>query len=237
MNLSHYVDSMSHFGVGPTAYHATYRLLNRVTRVALWKALVLTTRDVDVDFLDAARREGARMVTPAELHPYVADPETLLTHPFLDAAAERRDRAVAFFEADRLISYGWYSCRPMPLVELDPSLVLHFDPSWTYAYNGFTVPRARGRRLHEAGLAHGLLACVRDGYSGNVTYIDSSNFASLRSSHRLGFRDVGYLAMLNVGLRYLCASSRGCRPYGLAVKHVTQEQRERGRVVAVVMDG
>jgi hypothetical protein len=237
MNLSHYVESMSHFGMGPTAYRAAYRSLNRVTRVVLWKCLVLTPTDLDFGYVDAARRGGAKMLGPAELRPYVADPETLLTHPFLDAAAERQDRCVAFFEADRLISYGWYSSRPMSLVELDPSLVLHFDSSWIYSYNGFTVPRARGRRLRAAGIAYGLMACVRDGSKGNVAYVDSSNFASLRSSHRVGYRIAGYIAVLKLGLRYVCARSYGCRPYGLAVMRVTPEERESIRAAAAILEG
>jgi hypothetical protein len=81
------------------------------------------------------------------------------------------------------------------------------------------------------------MAYVRDGYKGLVTHVDTSDFAPLRSSRRLGYRDVGYLLMLKLGLRYVCAGTYGCRAYGLAVRQVSPEAREGLRVAPAVLEG
>jgi L-amino acid N-acyltransferase YncA len=103
-------------------------------------------------------------------------------------------------------------------MEVEGSPVLHFDPSYVYMYHAFTRPSCRGRRLHAIGMAAALVAFVKEGHEGLISYVDSSNLASLKSFHRMGFREFGYLVLLNVGARYHWRTTRGCRKHGLRVE-------------------
>ncbi len=230
MNTAYYRQSVERYGVGPTLYHAAYRAANSVAKVAIWDAVVLTPGRLERSFLEDPRQADGRMLDAAAMRPYVADKENALTDAFLDGA--QFDRCHAFFDGDVLTSYGWYSTRPTPLTEIDGGLILHFDPSYAYMYNGFTRPKYRGLRLHALGMAAALMEYAKEGKKGLVSYVDSSNFASLKSCFRMGYERIGRIAILEVGGRHLTAVTRGCKPYGLYVE--TPSARAPGRQVAEI---
>jgi hypothetical protein len=218
MDIRFYELSFQRYGMAATLYHAAYRAAQRLTDVAVWKTLVLTMETLDRQFLEDARRAGGRLLAAEELRPHTRIAETRLTDRFVDAAAARGDRCLAYFEGDRLISYGWYSTRPpVHLTELDTDLYLHFDPKYAYMHNGYTLPQYRGHRLHALGMAAGLEAHAEQGLHGLVSYVDSANFASRRSCYRMGYRDIGHVLIARVGQRFACHATRGCEPYGLRV--------------------
>lgn len=107
-----------------------------------------------------------------------------LSAAFLRRAELRGDRCYAMFDGDALASYGWYSDLPCE-IEIE-HLVLHFDPSYTYMYKGYTVPAYRGARLHAVGMCQALRAFTAEGRAGLISYVQSNNFASLRSAARMG---------------------------------------------------
>jgi hypothetical protein len=218
MNLQYYRDSVNHHGVGATLYHVAYRAANHVTDVVVWNALTIDMEKVDRSFLDDPRRSGGRMVDAASMRPYAADPENKLTEAFLDEAAERGDRCYALFEGGALATYGWYSTRPTRLTEVPDEPVLHFDPSYAYMYNGFTHPAHRGKRLHAVGMAGALGELTREGLSGLVAYVVSSNFSSLKSCHRMGYECFGHVVMLKLGARGVWLSTPGCKKYDFRVE-------------------
>jgi hypothetical protein len=217
MNLRSYQLSVHRYGVGATLYHAAYRVAQRVTNVAVWKALVVTLDRLDKAYLADARRATGQMLEAERLRPYAACAETRLTDRFIDEAAARDDRCFAFFDGDRLASYGWYATRPVRLTEVDPNLALHFDPAYAYMHNGYTLPQYRGKRLHAVGMAAALEAQAAQGLKGLVAYVDSANFASLRSCYRMGYRDFGHVLVVDLGHRYACRATPGCEPYGFRV--------------------
>ena len=67
-------------------------------------------------------------------------------------------------------------------------------------------------------MAAGLVVCASEGKRGLLGYVDSSNYASLRSCRRLGYRTVGLIVMLKIGSQYVASATSGCRQYGFRVE-------------------
>jgi hypothetical protein len=219
MNVAYFREMMNRYGIGSTLHHAAYRAANHVAPVAWWRALALTPDRVEPAFLSDPRRAKGRMLQAREMEPFVDNPANQLSRDFIREAAVKGDRCFAFFDdAGGLTSYGWYSVAPTRLVELDANLFLCFDASYAYMYHGYTLEPFRGQRLHAIGMAAALQEYAREGVKGLVSYVDSSNFASLRSCYRMGYLDIGHLLVLKVGHRYICRSSPACRPYDLRIE-------------------
>jgi hypothetical protein len=218
MDVRFYRDALRQHGVGATLYHAAFRAVNHVAEVAVLDALRATPAMVDRRSFCDARRGEARLLDAAALRPYAADATNALTGGFIDEAARKGDRCCALFEDGALVSYGWYSTRPTRLLETAGSPVLHFDPSYVYLYHAFTRPSHRGRRLHAIGMAAALDAYAKEGHEGLVSYVDSSNLASLKSFHRMGFVAFGHLVLVKTGARYHFCATPGCKKHGLRVE-------------------
>ena len=219
MDVGFYRQSVAQHGLGPTLYHAAYRAANHVTEVAVWNALMIDLDLVDRRFLVGEDHPPGRMVDAPAMRPYVMDPGTVLTDRLIDEAMARGDRCYAICdEDDALMSYGWYSTRPTRLTEIPGEPVLHFDPSYAYMYNTFTRPEYRGRRLHAIGMAAALEECTKAGLKGLVSYVDSSNFSSLKSCYRMGFACFGHVIMLKVGSHHVWRATPGCKEYDFRVE-------------------
>jgi hypothetical protein len=218
MDVQFYRDSIHQHGALATLYHAAFRAVNQVTEVAVLDALRITPDMVDESFLADPRCREALLLDAAAMRPYAADPANGLTSDFVDEAARKGDRCAAVFDGDALASYGWYSTRPTRLIEAAGSPVLHFHPSYVYMYHAFTRPSCRGRRLHAVGMAAALVAFVNEGHEGLISYVDSSNLASLKSFHRMGFADFGHVVLLNVKERYHWRATSGCKRHDLRLE-------------------
>ncbi len=216
MDLGYYRESLKRLGPMPTLFHAAYRMANRVTPVAVLRALVVTLDRLPPELVELG--SGPGQLLPAEaMRRFVADPLARLSDRFIDDAAARGDRCYAIFEGDLLTAYGWYATRPTRLFEIDDSLSLHFDPSYTYMYWGYTRPSHRGKRLHAVGMASALSLVAGEGQKGLLSYVDSTNYASLRSCERTGFEGFGTVLVAKAGKRYFCRASSGCKQYGFEV--------------------
>jgi hypothetical protein len=218
MNLHFYRDSLNDHGMSATLYHAAYRAANQFTRLAVWNGLSITPDRVESRFRTDPKRTHGRMLEAAAMRAYAKGEANGLSERFLDEAVAKGDRCFAFFEGDVLTSYGWYSTQPTRLTEISDSLVLSFDPKYVYMYNGFTLPKHRGQRLHALGMAAALEAYAKEGHKGLVSYVDSTNFASLKSCYRMGYRTFGHVVLVKVGKQYLCRSTPGCKDYDFRVE-------------------
>jgi hypothetical protein len=216
MDLSYYRDSLKRYGVLPTFAHAAFRIANRVSHIVVLRAIVVTPHRLPPKLTELGQGPG-RMLSAEAMRPFVADPLARLSHPFIDAAMARGDRCYAIFDGDVLAAYGWYATRPTRLFEIDDGLSLRFDPSYTYMYWGYTRPSHRGQRMHAVGMASALALVTREGQKGLLSYVDATNYASLRSCERTGFAAFGTVALAKAGDRYFCRASSGCKPYGFEV--------------------
>jgi hypothetical protein len=177
------------------------------------KGMVIELGDLrDPQAFEAPGYEG-RFLSPAELARFSGTHD--LDAAFLEAAAQRGDRCHAMFDGEALAAYGWYTDRPTPI---DEHFLLHFDPSYTYMFKGYTVPAYRGKRLHAVGMARALRAFTEEGQRGLVSYVLSNNFASLKSTARMGYRVFGDVYLARVAGRGFAHATAGCRAYGFRVE-------------------
>jgi hypothetical protein len=67
-------------------------------------------------------------------------------------------------------------------------------------------------------MAAALEELAEAGLSGLLAYVVSSNFASLKSCHRMGFENFGHLIMFKIGSRQVWHATAGCKKYGFRVE-------------------
>ena len=214
MNLSVIRENFKNYGVAAGVHDLTKKAVNRLVPVRVLKTIKLLPQRVARSFLDVPSGFEARFATPDELRAWSADERHDLDDAFLADAEARGDRCYAITRGGELASYGWYSKRPC---RIDDRLTFHFDPAWVYMYKGFTLPAHRGKRLHAVGMARALDAYAREGSRGILSYVESNNFASLRSCYRMGYEDVGTIVVSQLGTATWSLASPACRAYGLAV--------------------
>jgi L-amino acid N-acyltransferase YncA len=81
-------------------------------------------------------------------------------------------------------------------------------------FKGYTVPAHRGKRLHAVGMCRALRDFAQAGGRGLVSYVASNNFASLKSTARMGYRLFGDVYLVRAAGRSFAYASPGCRAYG-----------------------
>jgi len=213
--VGYVTDTVGKYGAGALLHDVQCRMINSIVQFQILKGIVVRLQDIsDPSFLDDAGMD-ARFADCDELMVYARAGQHALTPAFLSEARQRGDRCYALFDGSELAAYGWYSTLP---TQIDDYFMLHFDPRWTYMYKGYTAPEYRGRRLHAIGMCRALREVTQEGQAGLVSWIASNNFASLRSSLRLGYRVFGDAWLLRAGGVSWAYTTPGCRQYAFRVE-------------------
>ena len=205
-----------HFGRRAALHDLQQRLVNRFVPFQVLKGMTATVDEIDRSLLDAGGLE-ARFATRAELLAAMAVPEIAeeMSFEFVEQAVKRGDECFGIFDGPRLVSLGWYSNQP---TQLSDTLTLHFDRSWMYMYKGYTLHAYRGKRLHGVGMTNACFAYTRRGSRGLISYVRSTNFQSLRSTERMGYRIFGDIYIAEAIGRPLIWASPGCAAYEFRVE-------------------
>ena len=192
-------------------------LLKTVNAFMLFKILRgVTLQKVDSKFLDYPSNFKPMFLSEQMMRHYARDPVNEMPESFIEESLAKGDQCFGIFDGAVLASYGWYSRQP---THIDPpELFLHFDSSFVYMYKGFTHHDYRGQRLHAIGMNLALKHYLEEGHKGLVSYVESSNFDSLKSIYRLGYMNVGSIYLIRLFGRYRSFTSKGCEPYDLALK-------------------
>jgi len=173
---------------------------------------------VDPEFLKNSGRYPHRFLSEGALRELAGDPEIGLSKNFVEEALSKGDECYGIFDGATLVSYGWYSVKP---TRIDPpELVLDFSKEYVYMYKGFTHPLYRGQRLHALGMTLALRHYLSRGYKGLVSYVESNNFDSLKSTLRMGYAGFGSVYLLKIFGRYFTHGSRGCKRFDFRVDNV-----------------
>ena len=152
-----------------------------------------------------------RLVEWDELFELAADPELDLDAGFLTAAKARGDICVGAFDGGRLVSYLWRAFHPLPAEE---GFWVRFDPPNRYGYKAFTRPSHRGLRIQSALAPTTDRMLLERGYTHAISYVESDNYASIRSDVHHGNVRIGYAGWFNgFGLRRTF-STPGAREHG-----------------------
>ena len=200
-------------GLGATAYTYGMRAVNSAMTLRILRALCLER--ASPSFRQCPAGYAAGFASRQALDRLATDPECELSPEFVNLALSRGDQCFAIWEGAAAAAYSWYSFRPTPIGQ---GMRLRFDPSWVYMYKGFTLPRYRGRRLYAFGVAHALEHYRARGFSGLLSYVESTNFDSLKSCFRVGYRAFGSICVLPGYERPLVLSTPGCERLGFRIE-------------------
>src|SRR5579883_199934 len=141
------------------------------------------------------------------------DPKYELQPAFLQYVLQKGDECYGIFDGDTLANYGWYSQRPT-LIDTE-DLFVNVGPRFVYMYKGFTLDRYRGLRLHAISKTRSLAEFQSRGFKGLISYVESNNFNSLKSSHRMGARPCGRIHMFRLMGKYVIRRDPACEQYGI----------------------
>jgi hypothetical protein len=194
------------FGLWATVKLFLGRALMALSRSRL---LLFVTLDRDRPQKLAAPPEGfeCRFLTPDEVRRHALDPANDLQAEFVARAEAGMDLCYGALDGDVLAAYGWYA-----LASIEPEhnvgLAVSYPSDQAFMYKGYTRHEYRGLRLHGLCMGLALEDLGSRGVRSLVSVIDWDNFASRRSSARIGYREVGcFLAFFN-GRRCLVLPSR-----------------------------
>ncbi|MCB0333351.1 MAG: hypothetical protein KDD55_07615 [Bdellovibrionales bacterium] len=201
------------YGATSALSHIVHQGLNKILFLKVFRGMTLTQTSLHPEFRSLPSEYECRFLVPHEVAQYAADPALDLPDEFL--LSEARDaQCCGVFHGGELVSYGWYSTKP---VRAFAGADLSFDPSYTYMFRGFTRESHRGKQLHAYGMAWALLHYASVGQKGLISYVESTNFASLRSVARLGYEIFGSLIALKLFGRLIVIPSGKCSDYSFTL--------------------
>ena len=215
--VQHVRDQLERYGARAALHDAGCRAVNLVADFQILKGMTARLGDVNDPRLFEAPGFRGRFVSVEDLTRTVTN-TCDLSLAFLRQARLRGDRCYAMFHGESVASYGWYSDLPCQ-IETE-HLLLHFDPAFTYMYKGYTLPAYRGARLHAVGMCRALREFTAEGKAGLISYVQSNNFASLRSVARMGYRIFGKVYVLRAGHRSFVHATKSCRDYAFWVESI-----------------
>jgi hypothetical protein len=205
--------NLQRHGAGAFLHLLFMRLVNAVVPFKILRGVQVAK--ADPDFLDTPPHYTPSFLAPGALHEFAADRATEMSRGFVDEALRNSGECYAICDGRTLAAYGWYSNRPTPIHPAE--LELHFDDSYVYMYKGFTDQRYRGQRLHAIGMTRALQHYLDAGYRGIVSYVESTNFDSLKSCFRMGYDVFGSVYVVRLFGRYFTWASPGCDAFGFRV--------------------
>ena len=214
MNLQDLRRDIRNAGLRGALLDIAYRLVNRPAKVMVLQMMILTPDTLSPVIL-IEDKWRPRFLDEDTLRRLARYPMNEMNQRFLDQALKKGDRCMAILDDDRLAAYGWYSNKETAVTE---DLELLFSPGWIYMYKGFTHPDYRGLRLHARGMASALMSYAKECHLGLVSFVEANNYNSLRSVHRMGYRDVGRMVVVEVMGRRWIQASTPCRAYGLSLR-------------------
>jgi hypothetical protein len=194
-------------------YDLAVRSLNQVALCKIFKVLAMNA--AQPEFLDLSPEFHSEFLDDSQLREFGRDPRNDLSTEFLDAALAKGDECYGVLRGAELVSYSWYSTQPTIASD---GLTIHFNSDFIYRYKGFTHPAYRGRRLHAREISRAVRDFQIRGFRGTVAYVESNNFASLRSCYRVGYRHVGNALVLGIQNRTWAWTDRACRDFGCSFR-------------------
>jgi hypothetical protein len=180
----------------------------------------------DPSFLEQPEGYLPGFLSAGQLRGYARDPASEMTPAFVEQALVRHDECYALRAGEELAAYGWYSFRSTPVGLGD--LELHFGADHVYMYKGFTDARHRGRRLHAVGMTRALQHYLGAGYKGLVSYVEATNFDSLKSCERMGYEVFGLIFVLRLFGCHIALSSPGCARFGFRLRRASAAASDLG---------
>lgn len=178
------------YGVREAGLWVFSRSANRVCALEVHRVRLLELARMTRETARDARFES-RFLTPLEVRAFSSDPANDISAGFA-ARAEQGHLCFAALLDGGLASYAWYaigSVEPQDSV----GVRLAFPADTAYAYKAYTRPEHRGKHLHGRLKQPVIEDLLARGIRRRLALIEWTNHASLRTSTRSGYRDLGLL--------------------------------------------
>ena len=216
-----------HGGPGGFFFYLCYRLVNRFTRLRIFRMVIL---DISAPVDNQLGRLGAYrhgLFKPQDLERYADDPDNDLSREFLEYAAAQGDTCYATFEGDKLVSYCWNSQKP---TAIEDGLHIEYRPGYIYRYKEYTRPSHRGRRISTFARAESLCVSAVSGVKGYAGYVEADNFVSYRALQRSGHMFPGFVIVLGDGAAPWIWHSPAAKEWGFRVVSTEPGMPPRGPI-------
>lgn len=211
--LRHINETRRHYGLSAAATWASSRFFEKALQIEvnkmLWLDLTALSRFVDFD-----PAFSFRFLSSSEIESYSQDPVNELAPDFLQRALSKHNQCLAAFYGERLAGYSWYARNSVDGKD-HLGVSMSFPSDVVYMYNAFTHPDFRGRRLFSVGVGLAAKELAAQGATKMIASVNSTNFASLRSCKRLGFRELGRIWTLGSGDHRLARTPSAAKRLGI----------------------
>jgi hypothetical protein len=187
-----------------------YILINRICYFDHLCLMTLSLADTDASFIQALPKFDSGFMSEELIRQFAKNTKYQLTPDFLNSTLLNGDQCYGIRQGQELASYGWYSIKPTPVTS---DFKIHFPDEYVYMHHGYTNPDFRGQRLHAFGMAHALKHFSDNKYLGLISIVGGENIASLKSTHRLGYRIVGRIYLFACLNRFFVYHDSGTRRY------------------------
>jgi GNAT superfamily N-acetyltransferase len=202
---SYFLSHARRFGVGATAHYVAWRAADRFFGYMPYRCLVRPA--------SGRRTCGGREFEGVECRELalgdfalaVADGQYDVTERFLSEANAEKYACFGAFSQNRLVGYAFASTRP---TNIDADFRFHVPQGCLYSFKGFTLPEWRGKRIRALLMGAQQRLCDRRGLKGVVALSAATNYPSLISFDRLGFRSIFSFAIVGKGQRRWLARGR-----------------------------
>jgi hypothetical protein len=218
-----------HGGVTGVLFYLFYKTANRFTRLRVFRAAILEASAPIGRQLGHLHAYRHGLYSPAELKPFIDDPENDLTQEFLDYAAAEGHSCYATFEGNTLVSYCWNSDKP---TRIEHDLQMEFAEGYIYRYKEFTRNSHRGRRLSAYARAESLCAIADSGVKGYAGYVEADNFICYRALERGGHLFPGFMVVLGNGPATWIWQSPQAKEWGFRVVSTAAVPQPRSPIKA-----
>lgn len=202
------------YGVGSTCQWVAARAAKRLLRVELSRMVCLEISHLP-QVIEGDPEFTFRPLTVNEITQLAADPAYELAGEFVERAANNLELCFAALHYGETVAhYGWYATGAIG-GEHHMGVPMLFPDDVAYMYNAFTHPAYRGRRLHGTATALAARSLSARGITRLVSTIETTNFASLRSFHHMGFMDIGSLLTIGQGNPRWSFNPKAARSLGI----------------------
>ena len=180
-----------------TLYFIVMRVAARYLGIEVFVVRVRATAETSSENPCTLPGVTFREATIDELLDFVASPEVLLDHKFVNDAIGRGDLAFGAVRDGSMLAYLWRSTSTAPH---NRDCWIKVTPPYSYSYNSFTTPEFRGQRIVPGLLLFSDNEMMKKGYTHRAGIVATSNFASLAMGKHLGSKiigRVGYIKWFN----------------------------------------
>ncbi|HYX35611.1 MAG TPA: GNAT family N-acetyltransferase [Oligoflexus sp.] len=185
-------------------------LINRIFYFDHLYLMTLSLVDTDPSFIQALPQFESGFMSEELIKHFAQNTKYHLHQDFLNCALQNGDHCYGIRQGQELASYGWYSTKATPVTS---DFKIHFPPEYVYMHHGYTNPDFRGQRLHAYGMAHALQHFTDRNYKGLMSIVGGENIASLKSTHRLGYRIVGRIYLFACMNHFFVFHDSGTRAF------------------------